>query len=58
MANKIDLGDDHFQEAVSVKPFKEVKENDEPLKVFEYLSRQKIAFDMGNRPLERLVPSI
>lgn len=49
LANQIDLGDDYYQEAISVKPFTQIKEGNQPMRVFEYLSQQKLAFDMGEQ---------
>lgn len=47
LAKKLDLGDDNFQEAISVKPFIPKGCNANPLRLYEYLAPQKLAFDMG-----------
>ena len=55
LANKIDLGDDDFQEAISLKPFSLGDSKVNPLKFYELFATQKLAFDMGRPVLARFV---
>lgn len=50
--NDLNIGDDNFQEAISLKPLIGIGKNESPLKVYEHFTKHKLAFDMGEVDLQ------